>query len=136
MPGLTSLIALLTLGGGADTIDHDTQGTVAADALVGTREVDNQVLSQATAGASTELRGSELSASGAARWDAGYDLHHGEQMQLLSVWLDGGLGKRPALDARRDVDRERYATTSVGFLIAPAFSADVTHHVTMFRFGF
>lgn len=136
MSGITSLIALLTLGGGADTIDKDTQGTVTADALVGTRGIDNQVISQATADASAQLRGSELTTGGAVRWDAGYDLHHDESMPVLSLWLDGGLGKRPSLDARRDVARERYATTSVGFLIGPAFSADVTHHVTLFRFGF
>ena len=136
MAGLTTLIALLTLGGGADTIDHDTQGTLAADALVGTRGVDNEVTTVTTADASAELRGSELATGGAVRVDAGYDLHHDEEMQVLSLWLDGGLGKRPALDARRDMGRQRYATTSVGFLIGPAYSADVTHHVTIFRFGF
>jgi hypothetical protein len=129
----------LTVGAGEETIDKAAQGTLSADAVAGIHEVDKAADSTATAEVSTELRSgatTELAASGEAQWIADYDVGGGQRMPVLGVWLDGDLGKRPALDARRDVGRQAYEATSVGFRIAPLFGAEGDRRVTALRFGF
>lgn len=139
MSDLVALLATLTLGGGAETIDHDTQGTASAQALVGSHQVDKLADSIATAAASMQLRdgSSSTDVAGAldARWEGSYDLGNGERLPILGAWLDGALGSRPALDARRDVGRATYAGTSAGFRLA-AFGAEDNRRATILRFGF
>jgi len=128
----------LTLGAGEDTIDRDAQATLSADATAGVHQVDQQADVAAIAEATTQLRTGdtgELAAGAHARWTADYDLGDGTQVPIDAFWFDAELGKRPGLDARRDVAREAFATTSVGFRITAA-AAHGDQRAGLFRFGF
>jgi hypothetical protein len=137
MPGLAALLATLTLG--TDTLERTTQGTASGQVAFGVRSVDNDMTTVQTVGSSVQLRqgaSTDLAAAADARWDSGYDLGNGDQLRVLAIWLDGAVGNRPALDARRDVSREAYAATSVGFSLAPLFGAHGDRRLAALRFGF
>lgn len=128
----------LTLGAGEETIDRDAQGTLSAEALVGVHQVDKSADSTATAEVASELRSgdtTDLAASGEATWIADYDVGGGQRIPILGAWLDGEAGKRPGLDARRDVEREAYATTSAGFRLG-IWGAHDDLRASALRFGF
>jgi len=129
----------LTLGAGEETIDKASQGTISADAAVIAHQLDKSADSTGTVGVASELRTgdkTDVAASGGGNWTVDYDVGGGQRMPVLGLWLDGDLGHRPGLDARRDVEREAYATTNVGFRLAMLFGAEGDRRATALRFGF
>jgi hypothetical protein len=129
----------VTVGAGENTVDRDVAATLDASGTAGETGLDKAATTESLARLSSELRtgssGTELAGTAAGHLSADYDVGSGIRMPLVAFWADGSLGKRPALDARRDLAREDFAETNVGFRLSAPNALD-DRRASLFRFGF
>lgn len=131
----------LVVGIGEESVGKDTRGSVTVGSSVETAggyDSGPDHGYQARASASAGLRaGTDTDATASLEGAADIGYAFADRFVALSgVYANASLGNRPGLASRRDVARETFASTGIGFRLTPMWEERGDLRVTWLRFGF